>query len=110
MDAATLAAVGSIVVGLAAAAGAIVGQRGANRATQSGTLIGGYSSLVDQVQEERDKAQTKLAEVELRLTTAYADLARERAEKAGLAAQIAELTAERGRLRARIIELGGQPP
>lgn len=107
MDAATLTAVGTIVVGLAAAAGAIIGKRGETRASQSGTLIGGYSTLVDQVQEERDKAQAKLAENEAKLTEAYRELAAERADQAGLHRQIAELTVENDRLHARIAELGG---
>lgn len=110
MDAATLAAVGTIVVGLAAAMAALVGQRGANRASQSGALIGGYSTLVDQVQEERDKAQTKLIETERLLAAAYAELAQERAAKLVLQTSIAELTAEVERLRARLAELGGTAP
>ncbi|WP_329151191.1 hypothetical protein OIU91_28300 [Streptomyces sp. NBC_01456] len=109
MEAATLGAVGTIVVGLAAAAAAIVGQRGANRASQSGAVLGGYSALVDQLQEERDKAQAKLAENETRLAAAYAELAGERADKAALQTQITTLTAENVRLRERIVELGGQP-
>ncbi|MFJ2249458.1 hypothetical protein ACIQGT_40420 [Streptomyces sp. NPDC093108] len=109
MDAATLGAVGTIVVGLAAAAAAIVGQRGANRASQSGAVLGGYSSLVDNLQEERDKAQQKLAETEVRLAAAYAELASERANKTALQTQITELTAERDRLHSRIAELGGNP-
>lgn len=109
MEAATLGAVGTIVVGLAAAAAAIVGQRGANRASQSGAVLGGYSMLVDQLQEERDKAQAKLAENETRLAAAYAELAGERADKAALQTQITTLTAENVRLRERIVELGGHP-
>ncbi|MGW7248806.1 hypothetical protein [Streptomyces decoyicus] len=109
MDAATLGAVGTIVVGLAAAAAALVGQRGANSASQSGAVLGGYSTLVDNLQEERDKAQSKLAENELLLAAAYAELAGERADKAALQTQITTLTAENARLRDRIVELGGQP-
>ncbi|MFF5285174.1 hypothetical protein [Streptomyces sp. NPDC013171] len=109
MDAATLGAVGSIVVGLAAATAAYVGQRGASRASQSGAVLGGYSTLVDNLQEERDKAQTKLAETERLLASAYADLAGERADKAALQTQITALTAEKTRLLARIAELEGTP-
>ncbi|WP_125262306.1 hypothetical protein [Streptomyces alboflavus] len=109
MDAATLGAVGTIVVGLAAAAAALVGQRGANRASQSGAVLGGYSTLVDNLQEERDKLARQLAENEVKLAAAYAELASERADKAGLQGQIAALTAENARLRDRIDELGGQP-
>lgn len=109
MDAATLGAMGSILVGLAAAAGALVGQRGANRASQSGAVLGGYSTLVDNLQEERDKAHAKIAETDRLLAAAYAELARERADTAGLQRTIAELTAENRRLRDRLTELGGHP-
>lgn len=109
MDAATLGAVGTIVVGLAAAAAAIVGQRGANRASQSGAVLGGYSTLVDNLQEERDKLRDRIVENERLLAAAYAELAHERADKAALQTQITTLTAENERLRERIVELGGQP-
>lgn len=109
MDAATLGAVGTIVVGLAAAAAAIVGQRGANRASQSGAVLGGYSTLVDNLQEERDKLGRQLAENEVKLAAAYAELASERANKAALQGQITTLTTENTLLRERIVELGGQP-
>ncbi|MEU2740208.1 hypothetical protein ABZ656_33845 [Streptomyces sp. NPDC007095] len=109
MDAATLGAVGTIVVGLAAAAAAVVGQRGANRASQSGAVLGGYSTLVDNLQEERDKVRAQLAENEVRLAAAYAELASERADKALLQGQITALTVENTQLRERIVELGGQP-
>ncbi|MFB7594279.1 hypothetical protein [Streptomyces sp. NPDC056160] len=109
MDAATLGAVGTIVVGLAAAAAAVAGQRGANRASQSGAVLGGYSTLVDNLQEERDKLGRQLAEAEVKLAAAYAELAAERANKAVLQGQITALTAECERLRDRIVELGGQP-
>lgn len=109
MDAATLGAVGTIVVGLAAAAAALIGHRGANSANQAGVVISGSLGLVNEVQEERDKVRAQLADNEVRLAAAYAELASERADKAGLQAQIATLNAENGRLRERIIELGGQP-
>ncbi|MEU3289882.1 hypothetical protein [Streptomyces longwoodensis] len=109
MDAATLGAAGTIVVGLAAAGAALIGHRGANAASQSGVVISGYGGLVDQLQEERDKAQTKLVENERLLAAAYAELAHERANKAELLGQITALTAENERLRDRIAELGGQP-
>lgn len=109
MDAATLGAVGTIVVGLAAAAAAIIGQRGANRATQSGAVLGGYSTLVDNLQEERDKLRDRIVENERLLAAAYAELASERANKAALQGRITSLTTENERLRERIVELGGQP-
>ncbi|MFF3190570.1 hypothetical protein [Streptomyces misionensis] len=109
MDAATLGAVGTIVVGLAAAAAALYGHRGANAAQQSGAVLGGYSTLVDNLQEERDKLRTLLVENERLLAASYAELASERADKARLHEQITALTTENARLRERIAELGGQP-
>ncbi|MFE7236077.1 hypothetical protein ACFVAF_36795 [Streptomyces sp. NPDC057596] len=107
MDAAQLGAVGAIAVGLASAVGALIGQRGANRASQSGAVLGGYSSLVDNLQEERDKLRDRLVENERQLAAAYAELASERADKAALQRQITELSTENTRLRAQIVELGG---
>ncbi|WP_263170703.1 hypothetical protein [Streptomyces sp. SCSIO ZS0520] len=109
MDAAQLGALGTIIVGLAAATGALIGQRGATRATRDGAVLTGYGNLVDQVQEERDKAQAQLAQKELKLAEAYAELARERADKAALQNEINMLNTEITRLRDRIAELGGQP-
>jgi hypothetical protein len=109
VDAATLSAVGAIVVGLTAAAAALIGHRGANAASQAGVVISGSLGLVDQVQEERDKVRAQLAENEVRLAAAYAELASERADKAALQGQITALTSENRQLRDRIVELGGQP-
>lgn len=109
MDAATLGAVGTIVVGLAVAAAALYGHRGANAASQSGAVLGGYSTLVDNLQEERDKLRERVVENERLLAAAYNELANERTDKAALQTQIAALTAENDRLRGRIAELGGQP-
>ncbi|MEV5911051.1 hypothetical protein AB0M00_19385 [Streptomyces chartreusis] len=109
MDAAQLGAVGTIVVGLAAAAAALIGHRGANAAQQSGVVITGSLGLVNELQEERDKLRERLVETERLLSAAYAELSRERADKAGLHEQITALTAEKARLRERIVELGGQP-
>jgi ATP-dependent protease ClpP protease subunit len=109
VDAATLGAVGTIVVGLAAAAAALIGHRGANAASQSGVVITGSLGLVNELQEERDKLRDRLVENERLLAAAYAELAAERADKAALHEQITALTAEKARLRERIVELGGQP-
>lgn len=88
MDATTL---GSLLVGVGAVVGGLVaylGKRGENALT-------GYSSLTDNLQEERDRLDRKVAE-----------LLTERAELCALrAADQAEIT----RLRALIIQLGGQP-
>lgn len=109
MDAATLGAVGTIVVGLAVATASLIGQRGANRANQSGAVLGGYSSLVDNLQEERDKLRSQLAENEVKLAAAYAELASERAEQARLLTEISALSDENSRLRRELADLGGQP-
>ncbi|WP_327671806.1 MULTISPECIES: hypothetical protein [unclassified Streptomyces] len=109
MDAAMLGAVGTIVVGLAAAVAAIVGQRGANRASQSGAVITGYGTLVDNLQEERNKLGEKLAENERLLAAAYRELAEARTEKASLLNQITTLSDENSRLRRQLADLGGQP-
>jgi chromosome segregation ATPase len=109
-----LGAVVSLVVGVATAVGAFVGKRGENRINHGAAVMTGYNGLVDNLQEERDKAreerdqlQVQLAEKDVQLSAAYAELARERAEHAGLQAQIAELTTERQRLLDRIAALGG---
>lgn len=109
MDAAMLGAAGTIVVGLAAAAAAWSGHRGANRATASGAVMSGYDSLVNNLQEERDALQSKLADAETRLAAAYAELARERADQAALQNEISGLHRMIERLRQQISSLGGQP-
>ena len=87
MDAATLAAIGTIIVGLAAAAAALIGQRAGARATHQGAVMTGYGGLVNELQEERADLRAKLAQ-------AHAELAGERSDKAQLHAQIARLEAE----------------
>lgn len=87
MDAATLAAVGTIVVGLAAAAAALIGQRTNARATHQGAVMTGYGGLVNELQEER-------ADLRAELAAAHAELAGERSDKARLHAQIAQLQGE----------------
>ncbi|MFC8002906.1 hypothetical protein ACFUCH_03560 [Streptomyces olivaceus] len=88
MDATTL---GSLLVGVGAVVGAVVafvGKRGENALT-------GYSSLTDNLQEERDRLDRKVTE-----------LLTEQAQQSALrAADQAELA----RLRALIIHLGGHP-
>lgn len=99
MDAATLGAVGTIVVGLAAATAAWIGHRGSHQ----GVVLTGYGGLVNELQEERADLRAKLA-------AAYADLAGERADKAALQAQIAQLQAEIVNRDRQIIALGGPTP
>jgi septal ring factor EnvC (AmiA/AmiB activator) len=87
VDAATIGAVATIVVGLAAAAAAIIGQRSNARATHQGVVMTGYGGLVNELQEER-------ADLRQKLTEAHAELARERADQAALLARIAHLETE----------------
>ncbi|MBA2629656.1 hypothetical protein [Streptomyces hypolithicus] len=103
MDTATLGAVGTIVVGLAAATAAWIGQRGSARATHQGAVMTGYGGLVNELQEEH-------ADLREKLTAAYAELAGERADKAALQTQIATLQAEIAERDRRIADLGGPTP
>jgi enoyl-CoA hydratase/carnithine racemase len=110
VDAATVSAIGVIGVGLATAVGALIGKRGENRVGSTGAVLTSYDALVNNLQEERDRATGKLAETDRLLAAAYAELAGERADKAALQGQINALTAEKSRLLQRIADLGGQPP
>ncbi|MFE6284338.1 hypothetical protein [Streptomyces sp. NPDC057877] len=88
MDVTTL---GSLLVGVGAVVGGVVaylGKRGENALT-------GYSSLTNDLQEERDRLDRKVAEL-------LAELAEQSALRAADQAEIA-------RLRAQIIHLGGSP-
>jgi uncharacterized membrane-anchored protein YhcB (DUF1043 family) len=91
LDVTTLTALGALLVGVGGLAGAVVaylGKRGENALT-------GFSSLTDNLQEERDRLDRKVTE-----------LHKELAEQASLrATDQAEIT----RLRGIIIQLGGQP-
>ncbi|MEU9861340.1 hypothetical protein AB0D99_10710 [Streptomyces sp. NPDC047971] len=109
MDAATLAAVGTIVAGLAVAGASLVGHRSQSRTAQGGQVLDGYSRFVDDLQEERVQLRDQLAEKTTELAAAYAELASERASTVDLHRQIAELTAERDTLLARLVELEGRP-
>lgn len=100
MDAATLGAVGTIVVGLAAAAAALIGQRSNARASHQGAVMTGYGGLVNELQEER-------AAMRAELTEAYTELARERADKAALQLRVAELEAGIADRDRQIAALGG---
>lgn len=95
MDATTL---GSLLVGAGAVAGAVVayfGKRGENALT-------GYSSLTDNLQEERDRLDRKLSEKN-------ATIAEKDARIAELHAQHAADQVELVRLRGIITRLGGDP-
>ncbi|MGW1813267.1 hypothetical protein ACWCQM_06810 [Streptomyces sp. NPDC002125] len=103
MDAATLGAVGTIVVGLAAAAAALIGQRSNARASHQGAVMTGYGGLVNELQEER-------AEMRAELTAAYAELAKERADHAALQLRVAQLEAGIADRDRQIAALGGPTP
>ena len=88
MDPTTL---GSVLVGVGAVAAAVVaylGKRGENALT-------GYSSLTNELQEERAELKTERAQL--------------KAERAELTAQHAADQAEIARLTAIVIQLGGHP-
>ncbi|MGC4916848.1 hypothetical protein [Streptomyces albogriseolus] len=91
MDATTLTTLGTFLVGAGAVVGVwvqYVGKRGENALT-------GYSSLTNDLQEERDRLDARVRE-----------LLAEQAEQSALrAADQAEIA----RLRAMIIHLGGHP-
>lgn len=88
MDAAMVTAIAALVGGPVAAAAAMYGTRGANRAARDGNAVSGFNSLTDQLQEERTELRTELA-------ATRAELAAEKAEAA--------------RLRLLVQSLGGQP-
>ncbi|MCL6733277.1 hypothetical protein [Streptomyces neyagawaensis] len=88
MDATTI---GSLLVGVGAVVGGLVAYLG----KRSENALTGYSSLTDNLQEERDRLDAKVSELNAKL-----------AEQSSLrAADQAEIT----RLRALVISLGGQP-
>ncbi|MEX3101271.1 MULTISPECIES: hypothetical protein [unclassified Streptomyces] len=88
MDAAMVTAIGALIAGPVAAAAAMYGGRGANRAAREGTAVTGFNSLTNELQEER-------AELKKEIATVRAELAAERLETA--------------RLRLLVTQLGGSP-
>ncbi|OEU86842.1 hypothetical protein DB35_24870 [Streptomyces abyssalis] len=89
MDATTFGGLLGAFGGLAAAVVAFVGKRGEN-------ALNGYSSLTDNLQEERDRLDRQVAE--------------KNAALAELAAQRAADQVEIARLRGLVIRLGGDLP
>jgi hypothetical protein len=88
MDAAMVTAIAALVGGPVAAAAAVYGSRGANRAAREGSAVNGFSSLTNELQEERKELRADLAAVR-------AELAAEKAENV--------------RLRLLVQQLGGTP-
>ncbi|MCQ9178747.1 hypothetical protein KMT30_06820 [Streptomyces sp. IBSBF 2953] len=88
MDAAMVTAIGALIAGPVAAAAAMYGNRGANRAARESSAVTGYDSLTQRLVAERDKAEADQARAEQR-----ADL----------------LELENARLRLLVTQLGGTP-
>jgi hypothetical protein len=88
MDPAMVTAIAALLGSPVAALAAVYGSRAAGRAQREGGVIGGFTSLTDQLQEER------------------ADL---RAELAMLRADLAAEKLESARLRLLVQQLGGTP-
>lgn len=88
MDAAMVTAIGALIAGPVAAAAAMYGNRGANRAAREASAVTGYDSLTQRLVAERDKAETDQAKAESRV-------------------EVLEL--EVARLRLLVTQLGGTP-
>lgn len=88
MDGALAAALGVIGSAVVTGAAAMYGSKVAGRAQQEGSAVGGFSSLTNELQEERKELKTEVAALKL-------ELAAERAEAA--------------RLRLLVQSLGGTP-
>lgn len=95
MDAAMVTAIGALLASPLAAAAAVYGTRGANRAAREGGVITGYDSLASRLVAERDKAELDEKAAEARATTAEA--------------RAAALELEVARLRLLVTQLGGTP-
>lgn len=76
MDAAMVTAVAALVAGPVAAAAAMYGTRGANRAAREGTAVTGFNSLTDQLQEERSELRKEVAALRTELATEKLESAR----------------------------------
>lgn len=88
MDAAMMTAIAAVVVGILSAGGVMYGSRGANRAAREGNAVTGFSSLTNELQEERKELREEV-----------------RALRTELAAERAEVT----RLKTLVQQLGGTP-
>ena len=95
-------AIGALIAGPVAAAAAMYGNRGANRAAKEASAVTGYDSLTQRLVAERDKA-----EVDEKTAEARSSAAESRASAAEARAQALE--AEITRLRGLVTHLGGSP-
>lgn len=76
MDAALVTAIGALIAGPVAAAAAMYGNRGANRAARETSAVTGYDSLTQRLAAERDKAEADQAKAEARAQTLELEVAR----------------------------------
>jgi len=95
VDAAVLTAIGALIAGPVAAAAAMYGNRGANRAARETSAVTGYDSLTQRLVAERDKAEMDEKTAEARASAAEA--------------KVSALEAEVSRLRGLVTQLGGVP-
>jgi uncharacterized membrane-anchored protein YhcB (DUF1043 family) len=102
LDATTI---GSLLVGVGAVVGGLVaylGKRGENALTA-------YSSLTDNLQEERDRLDAKVTELTATINTQITTINTMAASAAAQSALHTADQAEIDRLRALVIDHGGQP-
>lgn len=76
MNAAMVGAISALIAGLATAVAAMYGSRGANRAAQEGSAVTGFSSLTNELQEERKDLKNEVAALKLELAAEKAEAAR----------------------------------
>lgn len=100
-----LTTIGSLLVGVGAVVGGLVaylGKRGENALT-------GYSSLTNDLQEERDRLDKKVTEQAALINTQTTTISTMAASAAEQSALRAADQAEIARLRALVVHHGGQP-
>ncbi|SHI68951.1 hypothetical protein [Streptomyces sp. 3214.6] len=76
MDAAMVTAIGALIAGPVAAAAAMYGNRGANRAAREASAVTMYDSLTQRLVAERDKAEADQAKAEARVDVLELEVAR----------------------------------
>lgn len=76
MDAAMVTAIGALIAGPVAAAAAMYGNRGANRAAREASAVTGYDSLTQRLAAERDKAEADQAKAEQHVEVLELEVAR----------------------------------
>jgi hypothetical protein len=100
-----LTTIGSLLVGVGAVVGGLVAYLG----KRSENALTGYSSLTDNLQEERDRLDKKVTEQAATINTQTTTISTMAASAAEQAALRAADQAEIARLRALVTSLGGQP-